>query len=244
MIAPAPRLIWLTAAVVLPAATVAGLALAVAPLCWGVIAVFVAIAMADAELGIRRLRTVTVRAPEFLRVTKNVEARLPVTVIHGPVRLAMPMPDGVESEKKVLDARLTDTGEILEWPVIGRARGDRLLPAIQLEKPSPFGLWQVRATRDIKCNLRIYPNLRDPVTAMLFLKIADPGFRVRRQVGKGREFDNLRHYLPGDSFEDIHWKATARRGFPVVKLYRVEQAQKVYAVIDHSRLSAREENSR
>jgi uncharacterized protein (DUF58 family) len=63
---------------------------------------------------------------------------------------------------------------------------------------------------------------------------------VRRQIGKGREFDNLRQYMPGDSFEDIHWKATARRAFPVVKLYRVEHAQEVYAVVDSSRLSVRE----
>jgi len=88
--------------------------------------------------------------------------------------------------------------------------------------------------------LRVYPDLRDRATSLMFQKTADPGFRMRRQVGRGREFDNLRHYLPGDSFEDIHWKATARRQFPVVRLYRVEQAQEVYAVIDHSRLSARE----
>jgi uncharacterized protein (DUF58 family) len=59
-------------------------------------------------------------------------------------------------------------------------------------------------------------------------------------VGKGREFDNLRHYMPGDSFEDVSWKATARRGFPTVKLYRVENAQEIYAVVDSSRLSGRE----
>jgi uncharacterized protein (DUF58 family) len=58
-------------------------------------------------------------------------------------------------------------------------------------------------------------------------------------IGKGREFDNLRQYMPGDSFEDIHWKATARRGYPTVKLYQVEHAQEVYAIIDSSRLSMR-----
>lgn len=240
MIAPAPRLIWLAVAVALPAASVAGLVPSAAPFCLAAIFVCAAVAMVDAELGIRRLRTVAVRAPEFLRVTKNVEARVPVTVANGPVRVAVPMPEGIESEKKVLDAKLSGAREILDWPVTGRVRGDRLLSAVHLENPSPFGLWQIRATRDIGCTLRIYPNLRDRATAMLFLKIADPGFRMRRQVGKGREFDNLRHYLPGDSFEDIHWKATARRGFPIVKLFRVEQAQEVYAVIDHSRLSARE----
>ncbi len=108
-----------------------------------------------------------------------------------------------------------------------------------METASPFGLWAVRAARPCDCTLRVYPNLRDRATAALFLKTADPGFRLRRQVGKGREFENLRHYLPGDSFEDIHWKATARRAFPIVKLYRIEHAQEVYAVIDSSRLSAR-----
>ncbi len=43
-----------------------------------------------------------------------------------------------------------------------------------------------------------------------------------------------------DRFEDIHWKATARRAYPMVKLYSIEHAQEVYAVIDASRLSARD----
>jgi len=63
---------------------------------------------------------------------------------------------------------------------------------------------------------------------------------MRRQIGKGREFETLRQYMPGDNYEDIHWKATARRGLPVVKLHRVEHAQEVYAIVDASRLSARE----
>jgi uncharacterized protein (DUF58 family) len=92
----------------------------------------------------------------------------------------------------------------------------------------------------LPCRFRIYPNLRDRSTAALFLRTPQIGLRMRRQVGKGREFENLRQYLSGDAFEDIHWKATARRSFPVVKLYRVEHAQEVYAVIDSSRLSARE----
>jgi uncharacterized protein (DUF58 family) len=102
-------------------------------------------------------------------------------------------------------------------------------------------LWLARQPRPLEFSFRVYPNLRDHATAGLFLRTANTGLRVRRQVGKGREFEYLRHYLPGDSFEDIHWKATAKRGFPAVKLYRVEHAQEVYAILDSSRLSAREE---
>ena len=58
-------------------------------------------------------------------------------------------------------------------------------------------------------------------------------------MGKGREFEKPREYAPGDSFEDIDWKATARRRHPVVKVFQIERTQEIYAIIDASRLSAR-----
>ena len=63
------------------------------------------------------------------------------------------------------------------------------------------------------------------------------GVHAQRQVGQGREFEKLREYAPGDSYIDIHWKATAKRGRPVTKLYQVERTQEVYVIIDASRLA-------
>jgi uncharacterized protein (DUF58 family) len=60
-----------------------------------------------------------------------------------------------------------------------------------------------------------------------------------RQVGKGKEFEKLREYAPGDSFDEIHWKAAARRRVPVTKVFQVERTQEVYLIVDGSRLSAR-----
>jgi uncharacterized protein (DUF58 family) len=62
---------------------------------------------------------------------------------------------------------------------------------------------------------------------------------AQRQVGKGREFEKLREYIPGDGFDEIHWKATAKRGRPVTKVFQIERTQEVYVVVDASRLSAR-----
>ena len=45
--------------------------------------------------------------------------------------------------------------------------------------------------------------------------------------------------MPGDSYEDIHWKATAKRGRPITKLYQVERTQEIYVIVDASRLSHR-----
>jgi uncharacterized protein (DUF58 family) len=38
----------------------------------------------------------------------------------------------------------------------------------------------------------------------------------------------------------VHWKASAKRGHPVTKIYQVERTQEVYVIVDASRLSARE----
>jgi uncharacterized protein (DUF58 family) len=65
------------------------------------------------------------------------------------------------------------------------------------------------------------------------------GVHAQRRVGRGRDFEQLREYIPGDSYEDIHWKATARRRVPVTKVYQVERTQEVYVLMDVSRLSGR-----
>jgi len=210
-----------------------------------VIAVFVIVSVMDAVGGGRRIGALRVSTPATLRFTKDVAAVLPVTIENSSrgrvaVRLAATLPEGVSGEPVVGPQLLEPGASLIEYPCMPVARGDHALEALHLETASPLGLWAARAYHRPKFTFRVYPNLRDRATAALFLKTANAGLRMRRQVGKGREFDNLRHYLPGDSYEDIHWKATARRGTPVVKLYRVEHAQEVYAVIDSSRLSARE----
>src|SRR5262249_12066124 len=129
----------------------------------------------------------------------------------------------------------------VDWDCTGVLRGDHVVDEVHLETPSPMGFWMVRHRYPAACKLRVYPNLRDRATAELFQRTATAGMRMRRQLGKGREFENLRQYASGDSIEDVDWKATARRGYPVVKQYRVEHAQQVYAVIDGSRLSVREQ---
>jgi uncharacterized protein (DUF58 family) len=243
-VVPSERLLWLAALVVLPIATIAGLVAGSALVCALAIAAIALAAALDAARGYERLATIAVTAPPFLRLTKDVPASLPLRLENASakplaLRLGIAMPEGAASEELTRSLIAASGASVTDWPVTGTARGDHALAQIHVEAQSPMGLWLVRAGRATDCVLRVYPNLRDRATAALFSKTANIGQRVRRQVGKGREFDNLRQYMPGDSFEDIHWKATARRGFPTVKLYQVEHAQEVYAVIDSSRLSTR-----
>jgi uncharacterized protein (DUF58 family) len=239
-------MLLLAAVVVLPLATAAGFLPGVAIPCGVTLALWTLVVAVDALRGHTRLAALTATAPPFVRLTKDVPARLPISIasrLPAPlnIRLSVATPPGVPSAAFVEDAVVPTGNSRFDWACTGVSRGDHPLRAVHLEAVSPFGLWLVRSERPLDCALRVYPNLRDRATAALFQRTASTGLRIRRQIGKGREFDNLRQYVPGDGFEDIDWKATARRQFPVVKLFRVEHAQEVYAVVDSSRLSARPE---
>jgi uncharacterized protein (DUF58 family) len=154
----------------------------------------------------------------------------------GLPKALMPVCDAQRVEVPAHPARLR-----LDWNCVPLERGTHPLPPCHLEFASPLGFWEVRRWAELKGEVRVYPNLqsdRKQVAAM-FLRRGGVGMQVRRQVGKGREFEKLRDYLPGDSAEDIHWKATAKRGRPVTKVFRIERTQEVYVLLDASRLSAR-----
>jgi uncharacterized protein (DUF58 family) len=99
----------------------------------------------------------------------------------------------------------------------------------------------VRADQKNETELRVYPDLlteRKNVAAV-FMRRGSFGARAQRMVGKGRDFEKLREYLHGDSMEDVHWKASAKRGRLVTKVFQIERTQEVYVAIDCSRLSNR-----
>ncbi|MCL2196142.1 MAG: DUF58 domain-containing protein [Treponema sp.] len=52
--------------------------------------------------------------------------------------------------------------------------------------------------------------------------------------GQGMEFDEARHYEPGDDIRSIDWNASARFGNPFVKMYREERELTVMVLLDVS----------
>src|SRR5204863_6499793 len=108
------------------------------------------------------------------------------------------------------------------------------IDAVYLEAQSPLGFWAVRKKAPAQSEIRVYPNLltERKNLAALFLHRGAFGLHAQRQVGKGRDFEKLREYLPGDGFDEIHWKATARRGKPITKSFQIERTQEVYVIVD------------
>ena len=248
MIVPRNRfLVWVTL-LALPFAALAGLAPGSAPVALGVMGVFLAVALLDAALGLNTLDGIKVTFPRVIRLGKDRAGLLELQISNEhqkakQLRLGLALPRELKSPQEDQIALLPARQALsrLTWPCTPLRRGLFLLDKCYLEGASPLGFWAVRGTTPLQGEIRVYPNLlteRKSVAA-LFLNRGNFGARAQRQVGKGRDFEKLRDYVPGDSFDDVHWKATAKRGKPVTKIFQIERTQEVYVIIDASRLSAR-----
>ncbi|WP_017445934.1 DUF58 domain-containing protein [Gayadomonas joobiniege] len=60
------------------------------------------------------------------------------------------------------------------------------------------------------------------------------GRYLSRVKGRGMEFDEVRHYQPGDDVRMIDWRVTARAGTPHTKLFREEKERPVFILTDLS----------
>ncbi len=67
---------------------------------------------------------------------------------------------------------------------------------------------------------------RQPVRSLL------SGRKRSRLRGRGLDFDELRHYRPGDDIRTMDWRVTNRTGKPHVRVYTEERDRPVIAVVD------------
>ncbi|MBI9076897.1 MAG: DUF58 domain-containing protein [Desulfatibacillum sp.] len=247
MIAPSKKLIFWFGVTIVPFAAIAGLVPRAVIPALGIIGLCLLIACMDAMAGRKVLQGVTISLPELVRASTGRSVRIPLT-IHDErersllLRLGISFPAAVTPESPTLEVRLPGgvQSSLAYWPVSATRTGRHAIEGVYVETASPWGLWVARTKDQASTLVCVFPNLlkeKDGL-ASLFLRTS-LGQHTQRQVGKGRDFDQLRDYIPGDSYGDIHWKATAKRGRPVTKVFQIERTQEVYVVLDSSRLSAR-----
>lgn len=242
---PSARLIWLAGAVGFPAAIVAAVTPAARGIAIAALGLIAILAVADALLRGRSLAGIRIALPELTRCYKDRESTIRVRIVNSSrrarrVRVGLPAPEGIDAANEEQIVELPAGAEAAEfpWTFVPRRRGRYRIDAGYLEAPSPLGLWLARRRDETAFELRVYPNLRRD-SDLKALRRGIEGLHAFRQIGRGREFEKLREYIPGDSIDDIHWKATARRGRPVTKVFQVERTQEIYVVIDASRLAGR-----
>lgn len=66
-------------------------------------------------------------------------------------------------------------------------------------------------------------------------RLTDYGVKRIRRIGHATEFDQIKHYVPGDDPRTINYKATARVNQLMVNTYEDERSQSVYCLIDKGR---------
>jgi uncharacterized protein (DUF58 family) len=248
MIVPESRLIRWVAFVVLPFALLSAIVPGAILVAAAAIGALLLLVLIDAALAPGRLTGLAIELPPLTRLSKDRPGALEVRIRNQQarsreVRVGLPWPAEFDAPAYDQVALLPGGSELsrLTWLCTPLRRGRFLLERAYVEALSPLGFWAVRAVARCQGEIRVYPNLlaeRRRVAA-LFLHRGSFGAHVQRQVGKGRQFEGLREYVPGDGFDEIHWKATAKRGRPVSKVFQIERTQEVYVVIDSSRLSSR-----
>ena len=117
----------------------------------------------------------------------------------------------------------------------GTGRGGRL--AVRRLGPLALAWRQLRI--DVPWEATVFPRLAGVALRALPNRMArrrEAGLRTIRRPGEGRLFESLREWIPGEDTRSIDWKATARRGKPIARVYEDERRQQVLLMLDAGRL--------
>lgn len=245
---PSSRLLAWSALVALPMFLMAGMDSSGRALWSAGIGSFMLVAILDLVLSLNRLEGLSVECGNPQRLIQNQPGFLEFLISNPShakrnIRMGWAFPKDLEtpfSERKVILPANSKKSKF-SWAVTPTERGKIHLDRSYLETSSTLGFWDVRKSILASVEIRVYPNLSTErkSLATLFLNRGGFGIHAQRQVGKGRNFDELREYVHGDSYSDIDWKATARRNHPITKIFQIEKTQEIYVIIDASRLSGR-----
>ncbi|MFO1076935.1 MAG: DUF58 domain-containing protein [Planctomycetota bacterium] len=179
------------------------------------------------------LRGLGLELPRTLTIAAGAEHALPAVVDAGPRHRAF----ALELQLQVGGALCTTARAAV---VAGRTQLSATLPPLprgvhavgtaRFASRFPFGLFV--ASRDVAADLElvVHPRLLD-ARACPTGDVAGDG-RQGQRGGRGTVVRSLRPFRGGDSVGDVHWKATARRGAPVVKEREPEAAAGFHVALD------------
>ena len=248
MIVPTNRLILWAGIVLIPfAALVGAVSTFAALLITGLVGIFFCLVITDAILASGRLEGISVELPDIIRLSKGRQTEITIRIYNDKriireIRIGLPFPQEMLFTDRDMTVELPGDSKLssISWPCRAIERGKALLERCYLEASSLLGFWTCRGSVPIHTEIRVYPDLfRENKDLNFLFQNRGIGIHSQRRIGKGRDFEQLREYIPGDSYEDIHWKATAKRRYPVTKVFQIERTQDIYIIIDASRLSNR-----
>ncbi len=118
-------------------------------------------------------------------------------------------------------------------------RGEYHFGNIILFVSSRLGLVARRHTIEAETMVQVFPSFMQLRKYDLLSQTtiqSESGNKRMRKIGHSMEFEQIKEYVRGDDVRTLNWKATARKGAPMVNNYSDEKSQQVYCIIDKGRL--------
>jgi uncharacterized protein (DUF58 family) len=129
------------------------------------------------------------------------------------------------------DLPLAEGGSEAVGRLAGLPRGVHALDALRIGSAWPFGILASERTVAAAGEVVAYPRpLGDAQRTAPDGPLAE--LAARRHGAAGTEVAGLRAFRTGDALRHVHWRASARRGSPVVREYEPEANEALEVVVD------------
>jgi uncharacterized protein (DUF58 family) len=150
------------------------------------------------------------------------------------------LPESIRRDAERISATILPraTAE-LRYSVTPLRRGRHEFGNIYIRWQLQLGLLVRQMRIKARDEIKVYPNVsslaRYELAAMRH-RTAEVGLAPVKRRGRGRVFESLRDYVPGDDPADAAWKATARHGRLMTRNFETERSQNILIVLDCGRL--------
>jgi len=168
-----------------------------------------------------------IRVTYTLRNTSRIPK--PWLEIHNPTSL----PAGLPGRAISLGGR-TERSWLIRTPLT--RRGHFRIEPLQIRTGDPFGFFESSASVGSGINVTVYPRLEPIPLWRLPAANLDGSQALRERTLQATPLaTTVRPWAPGDAFNRIHWKSTARHGDIQVKEFDLEQTADCWIVLDLER---------
>jgi len=188
--------------------------------------------LADLEAGYA-VNQLTGHVGDRIQVTYTLRntSRLPKPwlEIHNPTTL----PGGLPGRALTLGSR-SERSWLVRAPLT--RRGHFRVEPLQIRTGDPFGFFEASASVGQGIAVVVYPKVeRLPMWRLPAASIEGSHAAPERTLQTTPLATTVRPYAPGDSFNRIHWKSTARHGEIQVKEFELEQTADAWIFLDLDR---------
>jgi uncharacterized protein (DUF58 family) len=168
-----------------------------------------------------------IRVTYTLRNTSRLAK--PWLEVHNPNSL----PSGLPGRAIALGGR-TERSWLIRTPLT--RRGHFRIEPLQIRTGDPFGFFESSASVGSGINVTVYPRLEPIPMWRLPAANLDGSHAMRERTLQATPLaTTVRPWAPGDAFNRIHWKSTARHGEIQVKEFDLEQTADAWIVLDLER---------